>query len=232
MKYFFSRFVAFLCVVSCATVAAIEVWPARRVRTADQNADGRPDIWRRYDTRGQLTEVDVDSNFDGRPDIHEYYERGVLVRRESDRNFNGQADLVEEFDAETHIRTRSVVDLDYDGTADLLLLFRDGQLVFSKRTSSPSSDAAVRGVPALHHGGVSHLARLTDPFESDLAVRATHAVSADEGCVGLSTSGGLPCPRVASLGRLMPTLRLVSRDGHPHALPLLLPRSPRGPPVF
>src|SRR5215467_13299524 len=126
------RFVALLCAVFCAALAAIEVWPARRVRTADQNGDGRPDVWRRYDARGRLTEVDVDSNFDGSPDIAEYYDRGVLVRRETDRNFNGQADLIEEFDAETHSRTRSVVDVDYDGTADLLVLFRNGEAVFAK----------------------------------------------------------------------------------------------------
>src|SRR6202035_769290 len=100
MKSLSSRYLALLCVVACATVATVEVWPAaRHLRTEDHNGDGRPDIWRRYDNRGQLTEVDVDSNFDGSPDIEEYYERGILVRRESDRNFNGQADLVEEFDA-------------------------------------------------------------------------------------------------------------------------------------
>src|SRR4029077_2909888 len=115
-------------------VAALELWPATRlVRTVDQNGDGRPDVWRHYDNRGQLTEVDVDTNFDGRPDIEEYYERGVLVRRESDRNFNGQADLLEEFDVDTHGHTRSVVDTDYDGTADLLVFFRDNRPVFSKQ---------------------------------------------------------------------------------------------------
>src|SRR5262245_33276168 len=230
MKHRFAIGVALSCIVSCATVAAIELWPARRVYWADQNGDGRPDIWRRYDVRGQLTEVDVDSNFDGHADIQEYYERGVLVRRESDRNFNGQSDLVEEFDAETHNPTRSVIDLDYDGTADLLVLFRDGQQVFTKRAAPPAPRANRDLVPA-RHVAVGGLARLTDPFESETAVRTIHVASADEDCVGLSTSGGLPRPHVALLDRLTASARLVARDQRLHPLTLPLARSPRAPPA-
>jgi len=233
VKHLSSRFIALLCIVACATVAAVEVWPdARGLRTEDHNGDGRPDTWRRYDSRGQLTEIDVDSNFDGRSDIQEYYERGVLVRRESDRNFNGQADLIEEFDAETHGHIRSVVDIDYDGTADLLVLFRDGRPVFSKRTWSPKRDAIpTPSVPSLHQDGATRLARLIDPFASDTAVRATHTAAAYDGCVGLSTSGGLPCPRVTALSRLSPSLRLVAHGVQPDAATPLLPSSPRAPPV-
>src|SRR5262249_15309548 len=211
-------------------VAIVGVWPARRVRTADNNGDGRPDVWRLYDGKGQLTEVDVDSNFDGHTDIQEYYEQGVLVRRESDRNFNGQSDLVEEFDAKTHHLTRSVIDLDYDGTADLLVLFRDGQPVFSRRAAPLPVRTANRDLPAAHHGDVSGLTRLTDPFESEIAVRAVHMVATDEGCVGLSTSGGLPRPHVTFDRPTVPA-RLAARDGRLLALALPLARSPRAPPV-
>jgi len=228
MKPAFTRCLALLCVVACATVAAVEVWPtARHLRTEDHNGDGRPDVWRRYDNRGQLTEIDVDSNFDGSPDIEEYYEQGILVRRESDRNFNGQADLVEEFDAEAQERTRSVVDTDYDGTADLLVLFRDGQPVFSERTRP---GIATGSSPGIDHGGAGHLVRLMDPFESDTAVRATHTASNADGCVGLSSSGGLPRSRVA-VSRVSPSARLIARDVQPHALTLLPRRSLRAPPV-
>src|SRR5476651_100432 len=122
--------VVILCAVACA--AAVAVWlrsPAGSVRTEDQNGDGRPDIWRVYDRQGQLSEVTVDTNFDGRSDVHEYYERSALVRRESDRDFNGRVDLVEEFEPTTHEHVRSVVDVDFDGTADLLVLFQGGQPV-------------------------------------------------------------------------------------------------------
>jgi len=233
MKYLVARVVALSCIVACLTIATIEIWPAvRRVRTEDQNGDGRPDVWRRYDSRGRLAEVDVDSNFDGKPDIAEYYERGVLVRRESDRNFNGQADLVEEFDAETHGLTRSVIDLDYDGTADLLVLFRDGHPIFSKRTPLNVAEIPRSSPPAVHQGAVTPpFTPLTDPFESDTAVRAAHIASSDDGCVGLSTSGGLPSARVTGISRMPASARLVGRDVQHAALKLLFRRSPRAPPV-
>lgn len=233
MKRASARCVAFLCGVVFATAAAVEVWPAARpVRTEDHNGDGRPDIWRRYDNRGQLVEVDVDSNFDGRPDIEEYYERGVLVRRESDRNFNGQADLIEEFDAETHGQTRSVVDIDYDGTADLLVLFRDGRPIFSQRLCSlKRSGIPAAPSPGVHRGDASHLARLMDPFEWETGLRATRTASNADDCVGLSASAGLPRSRVDAVSPMSPSARFVARDVRPHALTLLLRRSPRAPPV-
>jgi hypothetical protein len=233
MKHLSARCVALLCVAACTTVAAVEVpRTVPHVRTEDQNGDGRPDIWRRYDSRGQLTEVNVDSNFDGSPDIEEYYERGVLVRREIDRNFDGQADLVEEFDAETHGQTRSVVDIDYDGTADLLVLFRDGLPVFSKRTCPlKRSGNPTPSVAGVRQDVASHLARLMDPFESDTAVRATHTAPNADASVGLSTSEGLPCLRVTTGRGVRASARFVSGDVQPDALKLLLRRSPRAPPV-
>jgi hypothetical protein len=169
----------------------------RGIRTADRNGDGRPDLWRIYDSHGQLAEVDVDSNFDGDPDIQEVYERGSLVRRESDRNFNGQTDLVEEFDAETHTATRSVVDVDGDGTADLLVLFRDGRPVFSKRIAgSAEASASAANRPPASRVKSGRLFRLADPFESDNAVRRAHT-SCDAGIGAIALAGAAPLPRAA-----------------------------------
>lgn len=233
MKQRSVRVVALLCVVACAIVAAVEVWPAARdVRWGDRNGDDRADLWRRYDGRGQLTEIDVDTNFDGHPDIEEYYQRGVLVRRESDRNFNGQTDLVEEFDPDTHGQTRSVVDIDYDGTADLLVLFRDGRPVFSERAGSLTrTPVPVRHLAASGDATTARLTPLTDPFESEASVRRARITSTDGGFVGLSTSGGLPRPRVSALSQPSPSVRLVVGDVRPHARLLLLPRPSRAPPV-
>src|ERR1700681_477964 len=120
-----------VCAIACAAVAATWLWsPAAHVRSADRNGDGRPDIWRTYSRQGQLSYVAIDTNFDGRADVQEYYEHGALVRRESDRDFNDRVDLVQEFDPTTQEHVRSVVDVDSDGTADLLVLFQDGQPVF------------------------------------------------------------------------------------------------------
>jgi len=222
------RWIALLCVLASATVSAVEVWPStERVRTQDRNGDVRPDVWRRYDAKGRLTEVTVDSNFDGRPDVEEYYERGALVRRESDRNFNGQADLIEDFDADTHTQTRSVVDIDYDGTADLLVLFRDGRPVFSKRAGPrrPMTPAIERT------SNPGHLDPLLNPFESDLAMRATRLLPSTEGYVGLSTSGGLPMPRMTGVASLVATAHVTGRDVHAQPLVLLSNRSTRAPPL-
>jgi len=234
LRHFLTRIVALLCVVSCATLAAIERWPAgQRVRTSDRNGDGRPDVWNRYDARGQLTEIDRDTNFDGTPDVQEYYQRGVLIRRESDRNFNGQADLVEEFDPDTQGQIRSVVDIDYDGIADLLVLFRDGQPVFSKHIDGAhqSSETSKRH-PAVHgQGHGDRLAAMLDPFAADLSVRRSRIVFADAGYAGLSTSGGLPLPRFTLLGRLAASARVVTAAAPLDALTIRLPHASRAPPV-
>ena len=230
MKRLSIRVAALFCVVSCAMLAAVELSPVRRlVRTWDQNGDGRPDVWRHFDARGQVTLVEVDSNFDGQPDIEEFYERGALVRRESDRNFNGQADLIEEFDAETHGQIRSVVDIDFDGTADLLVLFRDGRPVYSKRAPSKPSDTA--GQPTVRKADNTHLARLVDPFESDTAVRTVRVAPTVDVCIGLSTSGGIPSAAIELTGRLSLSTRLVSTRVSPRTPALLFPRSPRAPPL-
>jgi hypothetical protein len=229
VKSFAVRCTVSLCVVACAAVAAVEIRAAAaQVRTEDHNGDGRPDVWRRYDVRGRLVEVDVDSNFDGRPDVQEYYDRGSLVRRESDRNFNGQADFIEEFDAATHARTRSVIDIDYDGTADLLVLFRDGTPVFSKRTSPTRAEHPPAGSPAADRNGIVRLARMSDPFEADTAVRAER-LETDE-CSGVSPPGG-QCSIVFAIEPKPAATRFVVRDPQPRPLTASLRSSPRGPPV-
>jgi hypothetical protein len=233
VKQITTRFAALLVVFSCATLAAVEVRPIlQHVRTGDQNGDGRADLWRHFDVHGQLTEVDRDTNFDGAPDVEEYYRHGVLIRRESDRNFNGQTDLVEEFDPETSAEARSVVDVDYDGTADLLVLFRDGRSVFSRQVNG------LKTRPTLDHdlvtgrqGGADHLAALVDPFESDTRVRRTSLEPGDEGSVGLSTSGGLPCPRFVPIDRLPALASVVDAHQRLDAFTVPLPHAPRAPPL-
>ena len=238
MKELSARYVALVCIVACATVAAVSAWPdARHVRTDDRNGDGRPDVWRHYDSHGQPTEVDIDSNFDGRSDIEEYYDRGVLVRRESDRNFNDQVDLVEVFDAATHERVRSIVDLDYDGSADLLVLFQDGRPVFSKRVSDVpenlrhSRDTSTDGSQVEPRRNDDRLAPLDDPFRGDTSIRQAHAASLFDGGVGLSTFGSLPAPCIDAVSPTIVSALLVARDVELRALADLLSPSPRGPPL-
>jgi hypothetical protein len=211
------------------------VLPTRYVRTEDHNGDGRPDVWRTYDRDHRLLEVAVDTNFDGRSDVREYYERDALVRRESDRDFNDRVDLVEEFDPGTRQRTRSVVDVDNDGSADLLVLFRDGQAVFTKwvERGSPVLTGRVFALapPVVTRTGDDRLLPLQDPFRSETVVTSTYVRTSPGEWIGLSSSGGLPAPRLdfavalAAVSDLSP-----SSPAHPFNADASA-GSPRGPPA-
>jgi len=216
--------------ISACTSALVRHWPHRdSVVTEDLNHDGRPDVWRVYDVENHLTEVFRDTNHDGRRDIREYYAQGALVRRESDRDFNNQIDLIEDFDAATGERSRSVMDLNSDGRADLLVLFRGGDVVFIK--SAPRSPrTAARHASDARLPATDDLVPLDDPFSADVAMSAAHPPVRAREFVGLSTAGGLPAAQWTSLdvprfdsnlpvGWLFAVLRVE-----------LTPGSPRGPP--
>jgi hypothetical protein len=75
------------------------------VRSIDRNHDGRADYWEVRNSRGYVSRVLVDSNLDGRPD------------------------LVQDFDPELREHVRSVVDTDFDGSADRVELYQHERLV-------------------------------------------------------------------------------------------------------
>ncbi|HEX7796249.1 MAG TPA: hypothetical protein VF456_17930 [Vicinamibacterales bacterium] len=219
---------AFLALSGCAT--GFVNFPLRdeAVATEDLNRDGQPDVWRVHDEHGRLTEIVRDSNFDGRPDVREYYDRGVLVRRESDRNFNNQIDLIEVFDAVTGQHVRSVLDLDDDGTADLLVLFQSTHIAFVKRASR--NGLAARGHAGEAPGVGTRLLPLDDPFLGDLAVRPGRAPAEPSSVLDLSITGGLPATSRTVVCLLVPESK-VPRG----ALDLIGTKefgagSPRGPP--
>jgi hypothetical protein len=238
MKGRLGKCIASICVVVCALVTVVSVHPTvERVRTEDRNGDHRPDVWLRYDDRGERAEVDIDTNFDGRPDVQEYYEHGTLVRREVDRNFNGRTDVVEEFDADTRTHTRSVVDVDDDGTADLLVLFRGDQPVFSKYL--PSSKLSVTqvgvtpapgspAVPPRHRR--DKLVPLEDPFRAETSLTRSRRLQAACGCAGLPSSGGLPPSPLDHFGSIVGT-RFIALGSQSEPLPYLFISSPRAPPL-
>jgi len=229
---------ATLLAVSVCTAAVTSLWPpAGNLRVDDRNGDGAPDMWRLYDSDGQLSEVDVDTNFDGQPDVQEYYEQGALIRRESDRDFDNRIDVVEEFDPTTHEHVRSIFDVDRDGAADLLVLVRGNQRVFTKWAIQPTSSASRSDSVDRTHSwqpisGNAGLTALRDPFVADLALRAVRAFTRFDDCVGVSTSGGLPTCRRDVVSAITSTSGL---PGSPFSAPssfTSLPGSPRGPPVL
>jgi len=231
-----ARLAAVLTLGACATAAVLTLPnSAQDVRTEDRNGDGRPDKWRRYDQAGHLAQVSVDSNFDGRSDVEEYYDsQGVLIRRESDRNFNGQVDLIEEFDPTTHLHAESVVDVDYDGRADLLVLFRDGRPIFSKPATEPAVRVADLGPFALvadvQPETNDRLVPLNDPFQSETRVRGLRSTTT-LGTEGLATSGGLPGAPIVVAALVSSVDVVVAIESHPSA-GLLGHRVPRGPPLL
>ena len=160
------------------------VQPSIRLRTQDTNRDGRPDVWQYYDSRGVLLRVDIDTNFDGRFDVEESYRDGHLVRRESDRNFDDRVDLIDDFDATTAAPTRAVVDADFDGRADLIVLLIDGKPVFSQWTSAGATTrVAGSAAPLADRGPDDSLRPLDDPFSSAPRMRSDPTgAAASAGC--------------------------------------------------
>jgi hypothetical protein len=232
-EHLYRALVLCACICACATLGITTRWSSY-VRTADQNGDGKPDIWRTYNRQGQLSKVSLDTNFDGRADVQEYYERGSLVRRESDRDFNDRVDLVQEFDPTTREPLRSVVDVDFDGSADLLVLFSGGKPVFSKWAHPAGRIVATalttsRANPRTR-SAAGLLAPLQDPFRSDLALTAVRTWGDDSDSIGLSTSGGLPASVSVAVGPLPDSSAIHLSSFALPASTALLPYSPRGPP--
>jgi hypothetical protein len=187
MKRSVRALVAVVCMAG-AVAATASAWLATgSVRTEDRNRDGRPDLWRFYDARGELTRVATDTNFDGRSDQEDYYQHGVLIRRERDRNLDARVDLVETFDPATHEQIRSVVDVDFNGTADLLVLFRGGQPVFSEWLPREAGPVALAS-----REPSAPLAPLVDASRHQVALQAVAPDTSTGGTVAVLSQLGLP----------------------------------------
>ena len=216
----------------CSLVASLSLRPAgRAVRTEDRNGDGRPDVWRVYDTHGQLLERTIDANFDGRSDIHEYYAHGALARRESARHFDDRIDLVEDFDPSTHERIRSLVDVDEDGAANLLVLFQAGRPVFSKYATLPLPLASARWSPERRDRLADALRPLADPFSGDTAIGLVRLAPVGDAGQAAAISAGVPvAPRVIPHA-VLPAGIVSGLDAHGCSLVFIARPAPRGPPL-
>src|SRR5262249_56592027 len=92
------------------------------------------------------------------------------------RNLDDRIDLTEEFSAATGERTRSVVDVDFDGRADLLVLFADNQPVFSewapKDAQIHTTPNPVASLDVRERREDEALRSFDDPFSSAQRLRA------------------------------------------------------------
>lgn len=200
-----------------------------RLDARDTNGDGRPDVWQYLDSRGALVRVNRDTNFDGRPDVQEWYEHGRLVRRGSDRNFDDRVDLIDEFDAVSGAHTRAVVDADFDGRADLLVVFADGEPVFSKWAAADGSARVAGSVETLsERDSDDSPLPLSDPFSTVATLRhAASRIPASAACVTVRWIAPPVCVFPALLGDTDPAAP-TSVDP---ASVALQPSRPRGPPA-
>lgn len=227
----------FAAVVSPLLCAAVVLasWPfdAGYVRTGDRNHDGRPDQWDVYDARGDLRRTLSDANFDGHSDWEESYEGGCIAQRISDRNFDHRLDVVEEFDPNTCEHTRSVVDVDFDGRADLLVLFEAGRVVLARWAPQPGTpdrdiDVAAK-VDAAAPPAAGGLARFLDPFRGDLSLSTPR----DRGEVRLAATlpcGALPVDGIRACPPSQPAARSAFTTGPLDSAPRPT-RLTRGPPA-
>jgi hypothetical protein len=230
-----------LCLGSIAGIGGLTVrWNASGVILTDSGShDGQPEVWT---TNSDVDEsvVAIDTNLDGRPDERLHYRNGDLVSLEADSDFDHRVDIVEEFDPTTHEVVRSLIDIDEDGKADLLVLRQNGQPVFEKWADqiAPPEDAWTAGrrattvlASAANPLTDGDLIPLADPFIGDMTVRSTRSWRPASRDSLLSTSGGLPLPAtVISDARSSVSVR--ESVFHSSLVSTFAPTSPRGPPIF
>lgn len=189
------------------------------LQTEDRNGDGRSDVWRWYDSKGQLIRVEVDTNFDGRPDWLAEYHDNRITRIRIDSNYDNRIDEEIDFDAQTGAIVSDTIDVDRDGRADVRRLYARGTVVYSER--APANPAAAKV-------GVSGtLALFIDPFLNELAIQSGRDLPvASAATIGaFAIQGHSPgLDHGEALRSLL--LRAIARPrSAPH-----LPLEPRGPP--
>jgi hypothetical protein len=218
-----------LCALVCAPAGLTGTWlPGGTTQAQELIRHGRPDVSRAHPRDPHSSSVVIDTNFDGRSDVEELYENGVLVRRASDRNFDDQIDLVQDFDPATRQIVRSIADVNDDGVADLLVLFQNGQPVFSKWTAAISW-VARRDTAALEWAWHQTLAPLVDPFSGDTAYKPLRIDATSDDAYWLPGPLDLPEAESESVA-LVRSARASTSEWHVPALTHFASSDLRGPP--
>lgn len=95
-------------------------------KEVDVNFDGRIDLIRTFNEKGELVSERLDHDFDGRIDVVNYFENGVIVRKEYDTNFDSIVDVWRHFDK--GVISRKEADLNHDGKVDYWEYYEEGKL--------------------------------------------------------------------------------------------------------
>jgi hypothetical protein len=70
----------------------------------DVNFDGRIDLIRSLDDRGELVEERIDGDFDGRIDVVILFQKGIIAEKRYDTNFDGATDMWRYFEKGAVVR--------------------------------------------------------------------------------------------------------------------------------
>ena len=97
-----------------------------RRKEVDVNFDGKIDLVRKMDEKGELIEERLDVDFDGRIDLVVTFQKGVIVKKSYDTNFDDTADMWRYFEGGQIAREEA--DLDYDGKVDFWEYYEGGVL--------------------------------------------------------------------------------------------------------
>lgn|SRR5262245_37719374 len=204
---------------------------AATTQSPDLIRDGRTGSWKAHRRAAHRSSVAIDTNADGRSDVEELYENGVLIRRASDRDFDDQIDLVQDFDPATRQIVRSITDVNDDGVADLLVLFQNGQPVFSKWMAAITW-AARRDTAALRWAWrTSHQTPtpLVDPFSGDTAYKPVRVDATSDDAYWLPGPLSVPEAETQSVA-LVPSALASTTDWDVPALTRFASSDLRGPP--
>lgn len=100
--------------------------PAIFRKEVDINFDGKIDLIRSFNKKGDLVAERLDHDFDGRIDVVNHFEKGVIIKKEYDTNFDSNVDLWRYFDKGTIARKEA--DLNHDGKVDYWEYYEEGKL--------------------------------------------------------------------------------------------------------
>ncbi len=92
----------------------------------DFNFDGKVDIRRFYNFKGEVIKDELDLDFDGKFDVTTFYQNGQKVRQEYDLNFDGKPDYWKFYEKNVLVRTER--DRDFNGRVDRWEYYIDGKL--------------------------------------------------------------------------------------------------------
>lgn len=92
----------------------------------DFNFDGKVDIKRFFNFKGERVKDEMDLDFDGKFDVTSYFRANKKIRQEYDFNFDGKPDFWKYFEKGVVVRTER--DRDFNGRVDVWEYFKDGKV--------------------------------------------------------------------------------------------------------